>query len=110
MILNPAKAFIIQGFKKFDRISDQRLMVTADPLNSDTDGDGLPDYFDTYAQASDAAAGLVFSIWTPVDSPATIYVFDDPCGDNKGNMTIKLLDPPVGVAAARWGQVKALYR
>ena len=71
---------------------------------------GSPEYFDYYQQASDNVAGQIFTIFSPVDSPATLYVFDDPCGDNKGDMTIKLLDSPVEANLFQWGEIKALYR
>jgi len=71
---------------------------------------GMPDYFDTYDQASEFSAGRIFSIWTPTDSPATLFLNDYPCGDNKGNMTIKFLDPPVASTSIEWGRIKSLYR
>ena len=55
-------------------------------------------YYATQAEAANASNGTVFPMEFPVDSWVTFCIQDSPCSDNRGMMTLTLLDDPVAEA------------
>ncbi len=54
--------------------------------------------YPSLAAASADASGEVFDFELPVASLVTFFIFDTPCGDNRGSITLTLLDDPTAGA------------
>jgi hypothetical protein len=57
-----------------------------------------------------SSVGTVWNLDLTSAGTVTFFVTDGGgCGDNRGTVTLRIIEPPVSVDPASWGRIKAIY-